>query len=363
MIEIQKLKLDKSKRIIVTSDIHGNLNLFKRLLEKVNYTNSDYLFINGDLCEKGTNSLEVIDYVRELVKNNQNVFVTKGNCDVVHRYVFDGNEGILTYMKNRKYSILNEMMALHGKTIDDFTNLTELANFYRANFQDDINWLESLATAYETDHHIIIHAGIDNLVDWYDTSETTALYAKSFQEKEHQSEKTVIVGHWPVVNYRSHQVSSHNPLMDHEKRIISIDGGNRIKKDGQLNALIIDNEEYSSTYVDELQKEVKIVKEHIDHISRIGTVTYPNYEMKIMEREAYFTRCENNNLGTIQWVKNEYLIEEKGQHYCKNDLSVTFLTVHYGEYVKIVDDDCEGFVLVKNISGEVGWIPKECIQK
>lgn len=362
MIEIQKLKLDKSKRMIVTSDIHGNLNLFKRLLEKVDFTENDYLFINGDLCEKGVNSLEVIDFVRDLVANNQLVFVTKGNCDVVHRYVFDGNEGIRNYMKQRKFSILNEMMAKHGKTLDDFTDLSDLGRFYKENFQEEINWLESLATAYETNHHIIVHAGIDNLVDWYHTEESTALYAKAFQEKEHQSEKTVIVGHWPVVNYRSQQASSHNPLINHDKRIISIDGGNRIKKDGQLNALIIEDGEYSFAYVDDLEKEAKIVKEYIDPTNIKGTVTYPNYEMRPIEQKEYFTKCENINLGTIQWVKNEYLVKEGEKHYCKNDLSVTFITVKYGEYVKIVDDECEGFVLVKKGNGEVGWIPKECVK-
>ena len=363
MIEVQRLTLEKSKRIIIISDIHGNLPLFKRLLEKVNHTNQDYLFINGDLCEKGPNSLDVVAYVRKLASTNENVFITKGNCDVVHRHVFDGNEGILAYMESRKYSILNEMMAQHDKTFKDFTSLKELANFYRENFRSEIDWLESLPVAYEMEDHIIIHAGIDNQVEWYETDETTALYVQSFWEKGHQSGKTVIVGHWPVVNYRSHQVSSHNPLIDLEKRIISIDGGNQIKRDGQLNALIIENGDYSSVYVDTSEMEVKIVKEHLNNPNRIGTVTYPNYEMKIIERDKSFTRCENVNLGITQWIKNEYLVEQEGKYYCKDDVSVTFLTIHIGEYVKIVDDNCEGYVLIKKASGEVGWIPQECIGK
>jgi protein phosphatase len=361
MIQVQKLNLDKSKRMIITSDIHGNLNLFKRLLDKVNYSSDDYLFINGDLCEKGPNSLEVVNYVRKLI--NENVFVTKGNCDVVHRYVFNGNEGIIPYIQNRTESILNEMMAKYDKSLDDFLNLQELTVFYKENFSEMINWLESLPIAYETDDYIMVHAGIDNLQDWYETEEATALYAKSFHESDHQSEKTVIVGHWPVINYRSNQICSHNPLLDLEKRIISIDGGNCIKKDGQLNALIIEEGHISFEFVDDLEREVIVTRDHIDTTNRVGAITYPNYEMNVLERETYFTKCENINLKMIQWLKNEYLIEENGKFYSKDDVSMTFLTVKLGECFKIVDDECDGYVLVKKDNGEIGWIPQNCILK
>ncbi|GGA83455.1 metallophosphoesterase [Ornithinibacillus halotolerans] len=362
MLNVQQIKLNNANRVIITSDIHANLSLFKKLLTKVNYSKDDYLIINGDLCEKGPNSLAVIDYVQSLVKDTPNVYVIKGNCDVVHRYVFNGNEGIFQYMRNRKMSVLNEMIDSIGYSLDDFSNLEELANFYRKHFANEINWLESLPTAIEIEDYIIVHAGIDSQ-DWLKTDEDTVLYEKAFYNKGHQLDKTVIVGHWPVVNYRSEQVSSHNPLIDLDKRIISIDGGNLIKQDGQLNALIIEGGNLSYTYVDELVNEVMIVKEHIDTTKRVGTVTYPNYEMEITQKEQFFTQCINKKLGCIQWIKNEYLIEQGGHTFSKDDLSVTFLTVKNGEYVKIIDDDCEGYALVKKTSGEVGWIPKECIKR
>ena len=106
MIDIKRISLEPGKRVIVISDIHANLQLFKKLLDRVNYQLDDYLFINGDLCEKGDNSLEVVEFVRSLQQSSSNVFIVKGNCDVVHRYVFHESEGIIPYMKSRK-SILN----------------------------------------------------------------------------------------------------------------------------------------------------------------------------------------------------------------------------------------------------------------
>ena len=359
MIHPEYINLDKTKRTIVISDIHGSLTLFQRLLEKVNYTNEEYLFINGDLCEKGKNSLETVEFVQKLTEQSAKVFVTKGNCDVLFRHVFEGNEGILAYMKKQKHSILNEMLQNHVKSIDDFSIAAEIAVHYRTNYRKKIEWLESLPVAFETDEHIIIHAGIENKKDWKQTSETSALQMQAFYEKGHQSGKTVIVGHWPAVNYRTNEISSHNPLIDREKKIIALDGGNQIKREGQLNALIWENGEYDHIYTDELTEARTVQKDYIDTTNSVGTVTYPNYEMRRIKENKYFTLCENRNLGLQQWIKNEYLITENDMTWCRNDLSTTFLSVEKGDIVWVVDDACEGFALIKNDNGEIGWIPKE----
>jgi len=361
VIEVKHLQLDKTKRSIVISDIHANLQLFKRLLDKLHYTSEDYLFINGDLCEKGPASLEVIDYVRSMSEESTNVFITKGNCDVLFHYVDSEDEEIISYMNRRKDSVLNEMLSKYDKSLDDFPNLQELAHFYRSYFSDELEWLEALPIAFETDNFIVIHAGIENVEDWKLTDEEFALSAPAFYEKEHQSNKIVIVGHWPVVNYRAKQISSHNPLIDLEKHVIALDGGNQIKVDGQLNALIIENNTYSFTYVDELTYEMIVQHDHVDSTKRIGTVTYPNYQMSIIKQEEFFTLCENINLGIQQWIKNEYLLVEDKLARCKDDLSTTFLSVKKGEQVFIVDDTCEGYTLIKRTTGEVGWISTCCL--
>lgn len=361
MIDVNHLQLDKTKRSIVISDIHANLHLFKKLLAKLQYTSEDYLFINGDLCEKGPASLEVIDYVRSMSKKSQNVFITKGNCDVLFRYIVNEDEGITSYMNRQKNSVLHEMLSKYDKSLDDFPNLRELAHFYRHYFSDVLDWLEALPIAFETDDFIIIHAGIENMEDWKLTDEQAALNTAAFYEQEHQVNKTVIVGHWPVVNYRARQISSHNPLIHPEKLVIALDGGNQIKADGQLNALIIKNDTYSFTYVDELTHEMIVQQDYLDSTKRIGTVTYPNYHMQIIKQEEFFTLCENSNLGIQQWIKNEYLLVEDQQARCKDDLSTTFLSVKKGEKVFIINDTCEGYALIKTTSGEVGWIPKCCL--
>ncbi|GEL77544.1 metallophosphoesterase [Tenuibacillus multivorans] len=360
MIDVRKLNLDKNRRIIVISDIHASLDLFKQLLSDVHYTNEDYLFINGDLCEKGHNSLEVVHYVKQMSLNSERVYLTKGNCDVIHRYVFEGHEGIYNYMESRKESVLNEMLEYHGKSLHDFQNLEELGTYYLNHFKNEIEWLDSLPTAYETDEYIIIHAGLNETLE--QTDEPTALYVPAFYEKGHKEDKIVIVGHWPVANYRANQISSNNPIIDYEQRVIALDGGNRIKRDGQLNALIIENGNYSYTYVDSLRDGAYIQKDHLPSEDRKGNVTYPNYDMNIIKEEKFFTLCQNEKLGIQQWIKNEYLIESDGKTMCKSDLSTTFLSVEAGDQVWIIDDNCAGYFLIKNVDGDVGWVPDGCFK-
>jgi len=361
MIQIKKLKLDPMKRVIVISDIHGSLDLFQRLLEKVEYTPDDYLFLNGDLCEKGPDSLGTIRFARKLAEASNQVFVNKGNCDILFRYILNGVEGVRNYMVKQPNTVFNEMLREQGKTLEDFPDMETLTQFFREYYKEEFDWLESLPVAYETDDHIIIHAGIDNTNEWQETTEQQALSMKAFYSQEHRAPKPVIVGHWPVVNYRTNDICSNNPIIDLEKRIIAIDGGNQIKKEGQINALIIDKGEYSFQFVDELSEERVITKTHVDRTNNIGTVTYPNYELKIIEEGKYFTRCLNVNLDIEQEIKNEFLIEQEGKIYCKTDLSTTFLSVEKGETVWIVRTNCEGYALVKKSNGQVGWIPNACM--
>jgi protein phosphatase len=360
MLHIENREIRHEKRVIVISDIHGDLELLEKLLSRIEYNEQDVLFINGDLCEKGQNSLGVVRYIMNLAIESQKVYITQGNCDVLIKYVFNENEHIINYMKKQKYSILNEMLEEKGKNINDFSTLKELCAFYRQYFADEIDWLLSLPTAYETEEYIIIHAGIENIENWKETSVEFATSVPAFYEKGHQANKIVVVGHWPAINYTSKLISSNNPIIDMDKGIICIDGGNRIKSDGQLNALIIEKDLHTHTYVDHLKETRIIQKTYVASEVFVGTVTYPNYQLKKLVQEDHFTLCENVNLGIQQWIKNEYIVEQENGTYCKDDLSTTLLSVKVGDTVSILDNSCQGFVLVKK-NGEVGWIPRTCL--
>lgn len=83
MIEIrhEKLNIEKPYRCIVVSDIHSHLDRFKQLLKEARYTTQDYLIIDGDFVEKGTQAIETVHYLQYLQQKSPRVYVLLGNCE------------------------------------------------------------------------------------------------------------------------------------------------------------------------------------------------------------------------------------------------------------------------------------------
>ena len=47
----------------VLSDIHGNFEIFKRMLDKIQFNSHDQLYILGDICDRGPCSLDIYFYI------------------------------------------------------------------------------------------------------------------------------------------------------------------------------------------------------------------------------------------------------------------------------------------------------------
>ncbi|MBB2479338.1 metallophosphoesterase [Bacillus sp. APMAM] len=362
MDKIKELSIPNHARMIVISDIHGELELFQRLLEKVQFSVEDYLIINGDLCEKGSNSMGVVRYVMELAANNPKVHVTEGNCDALVEYLIKEDPDLIHYLCARKHSIMNEWLEKIGYQLTSESSITEVKEQLFSHFSNEIKWLTELPTAIETERYIFVHAGLENIENWKDTSRDAAISIPEFLLKSHQANKFVIVGHWPVGNYTS-QVLSNNPIIDQEKKIIAGDGGNNVKLSGQLNAFIINQSSsediFSYTYVDHYPT-TKAIKEFKADPSWTGSISYVSYALTPMEKREYFTLCKQPGTDQLLYVKNEYILQKDKGFEAKEEVSCSQISVEAGDIVSILDDSCAGFTLIKK-DGFVGWVPKEVL--
>ncbi|MCL1631671.1 metallophosphoesterase [Sporolactobacillus sp. CPB3-1] len=364
MLRIQSIALPENGRVIVISDIHGDLQLLQALLEQVHYTPDDTLIINGDLCERGPNSLGVIRFAKKLTEESNHTYITEGNCDRLIHHVFDQDPTVFEHLARNPHSIMNEWLHERGKKAGDFDSVSALSDFYRKQYGAEIDWLFSFPAALETDRYLFIHAGIEDRSDWGRTSHKSAVALPHFYTGSHQCMKTVVVGHWPVVNYRSEAVTCHNPIIDPNKRMICIDGGNQIRVDGQLNALIIhrhpQGDKITWTYVDHFHHYRSVKKDYQPPNDFVGTLNYPNYQVKLLRPCKHFSLCENINLGLKQWIKNEYLESRDDGLFASNDVSATGLAVAAHDRIAVIDDTCSGYTLVKK-NGTVGWIPNSVL--
>lgn len=88
--------------IYCVSDIHGRYDLFIEGLNKINFNHKkDKLYILGDVCNVGSNTLDLYDYI---VKHNDNIKLIKGN----HEYNF--LEVIKAFKEVRQYPEVLEIL-------------------------------------------------------------------------------------------------------------------------------------------------------------------------------------------------------------------------------------------------------------
>lgn len=359
MEKIKKIAIPNHQRIIVISDIHGEVGLLKKLLHKVNYRQDDYLMINGDMCEKGPNSKEVIRYIMDLSSNHPNVYVTEGNCDALIEELLNENPALLKYLARQKHSLVNEWLEELDFIITEQTTVQEIKQLLMKHFSHEIDWLVNLPTAIETEHFIFVHAGLENIKNWQETDRELAISIPSFLEKNHQANKYVVVGHWPVVNY-STEFPSDNPIINEDKKIIAIDGGNMVKPTGQLNALMIEGDTLSYTYVDHFPTR-KVRQDFYADSTKFGAINYPYYSIQPLAKNDYFTQCKQLETNRVIFVKNEYIhLLNDGKYQVKTDVSCAQLTVHKDDHVSIIDDNCTGYTLIKK-DGMLGWVTKDCL--
>ena len=360
--KIEQITIESGRRILVTSDIHGHLAYFQKLLEKASFCENDILFIVGDVIEKGPENLKTLRYVMKLCEQG-NVIPLIGNVDayrlkIIYELSRENVDGFYNYILNLRQwigtSFYEELAAECGYTINSPEDILLSKQEVISRFENEFSFLANLPAVVETQKYIFVHGGLrEKLVsDNSDKSVFELTKFDAFAEKTlHRFDKYVVAGHWPVVLYGA-EIPQMNPIIDREKRIISIDGGCGVKKDGQLNLLII--------------PEINCCVDDIFHISydEIPTVcalenqmpstdsiyiSWLNKEIKILNRDDEFTFVEHVKSGRKLPIPNSYIRNETE---C-SDYTDYHLAVKKGDRLSVIFQNSKGCIAKKD--GVIGW--------
>ena len=160
MIEIrhEKLNIEKPYRCIVVSDIHSHLDRFKQLLKEARYTTQDYLIIDGDFVEKGTQAIETVHYLQYLQQKSQRVYVLLGNCEYALDALINDDDlcqEMLHYLRKiGKSGMIDQIVS--RKHLDLKKEKPQiLQKIVRESLQEELNYIASLPTSIETDDFYI----------------------------------------------------------------------------------------------------------------------------------------------------------------------------------------------------------------
>lgn len=344
--KIKYLDLNLNRRILFASDIHGNYKLFDALLKKVNFNNLDYLFIIGDMIEKSDYNLDTLDYFMDLDKK-ENVFILCGNCDNVLSYMIKDVDDLRLkhYAFDLKHTILLEFAKKMNILLDQNSNMEELCHLFYDKFRKYYDFVLNLPHCIIVNNKLcVVHGGISSL-DEISNNALDLMKNDNFYEQGFTPKLIEIVGHYPVINYE-HQIPSLNPIIDLNKKIISIDGGMSVLPWSQLNMLILDNLKnfnFSYEYIDQYQTVVVKYKEsNLNHNSFNVT---KKIEVRILEEDDDFFIVKYQNYRL--YVLKNNLIKKDNRYFIYNAFNY-FHNLDEGEHVSLVYKGANLSIVKKN---------------
>ena len=191
-----------TEKVLIIGDIHGCLDMLKRLMDKIDWRpGKDRLIFLGDYIDRGQNSKGVVDYILELIRCSPHVECLVGNHETIFMDYLDG--------KDRELFLINGGL----RTLESYQEdrpkqggpLVPPAH---------MGFFQSLKSFIELDDYYIVHAGFRPGLGLTEQSAEDMVWIRDdFIYSEYDFGKRVIFGHTPF----------HQPLVMENK--IGLDTG------------------------------------------------------------------------------------------------------------------------------------------
>lgn len=194
--------------VFVTSDLHGfPLEKFKSLLKAAGFTKRDYLFVIGDVIDRGEHGVDILRWMSE----QPNVQLLLGNHEsllLAASFIFDEiSEQNLATLSQDKLDILSTWIA-NGAS----STLSALRKMMKSepDVLEGILDLVNDAPLYDCikvngQEYVLVHSGIENFDvnrDLSDYSPEELLWARPTIDTSYYSDgRIVIFGHTPTETF------------------------------------------------------------------------------------------------------------------------------------------------------------------
>ena len=343
----------KGRRIIAVSDIHGNLPFFLALMDKVKLTPEDILVLNGDLLEKGRDSLALLRHLMAL-SGTHTLYPICGNCDGLVLRFFDTDEldarFFSSYLPRHPESTLRQLAREGG--FDQTDDLPRL----RADLRRSPGWwawLRGLPTILETGRLVFVHGGVPSLTGMEKLDRWKCEKNDDFLSQGHRFDKWVIVGHWPVTLYDP-AIQCSAPLIDYDRHTASIDGGCVLKLDGQLNALIIPDiggEELNYAWYDGLPAVTALDAQEAS--ADPVNIRWSDSVVEKLREEGDCVLVRHPTSGRELWLPYDFVCVWRDGETHTEDATDYRLPVSPGDQLALVRETRRGCLVKKD--GITGW--------
>ena len=199
-IKIEKINENDYNKIFVISDLHGQYDLFLKLLGKINLKREDLLVIMGDICDRGEKSYEIYMKCMKMIKLGYNLKFILGNHEDMFLEDLE-NDYPLRY--ETEFSIYRNSKYFNKKSMEEW---------YEENFFKEIKWLvkwlKNCPLIISGNESIFVHAGLDLQTKLEKQERETVLWTREefwIDEEsvlEEYRSKNIYFGHTPNINGR-----------------------------------------------------------------------------------------------------------------------------------------------------------------
>ena len=227
--------------IYAMSDLHGEYDKYRALLEQIHFSDEDVLYILGDVVDRGEKPVEIL-WDMSL---RSNVYPLMGNHDKMALDVLRTLTVKITEESIEQNLTLDTMQALFlwerngaQSTIDGFRRLPMDDRMFLLDYMEDFAPYEVVTAGGRT--FVLVHAGLgdfrpDKGLDEYDIFDLA--FIRFNYEKEYFGGSTYIVtGHTPTITITG------KPEIYHSHNNICIDCG-AVFPGGRLACLCLDTME------------------------------------------------------------------------------------------------------------------------
>lgn len=132
-------------RKIAISDIHGCNATFEALLQQINFSKADQLFLLGDYLDRGPSSKQVLDTIFRLKAEGYQLQCLRGNHEEMLLWALSGHSyNLESFLRNGGDMTLASFDVKHPRDIPE----------------QYLDFLENLPLWIEADEFIFVHAGL-----------------------------------------------------------------------------------------------------------------------------------------------------------------------------------------------------------
>lgn len=189
--------------VYVMSDLHGEYKKFLRMLEKIEFTDKDELYIIGDVVDRGTEPARML----QDMSMRDNVFPIMGNHDYLAAVLLRKFNTLIT-SENVETHLDGDIMSLLSAWLTDGGETT-LADFRRLSPEQRdalIEYMEEFEPYAEVSaggcDFILVHGGLANFSperEMEDYSIDELIYESPDYGRRYFADRTLVTGHTPTV--------------------------------------------------------------------------------------------------------------------------------------------------------------------